>query len=70
MKVYKSGKTLWKSVSLLIVVVFVSSLLISDLTRVKLTQATVLGLPEPTSILEVSDNFSFPVLKGLKLERQ
>lgn len=40
--------------------------LFSDLLKVKHTEASLLGLPEPTAMLSVSDDYTLPILKGLK----
>lgn len=52
---------------LFILAIFVGAIFLSDLVRVKATQASTLGLPEPNTILNVSASFSLPSLIGLKI---
>lgn len=63
----KRAYTLWKGLCLLCVCVFAASMLFADLLRVKGIQAADLGLPEPMQLLEVSSIYSYPVLKGMKI---
>ena len=68
MMVFKRGSALGKGISLLVAVTFVGSLFMADFLRVSSTQASVLGLPEPTTLLRQSQDYSSPILKGLKLD--
>ena len=52
----------------LLPVSIVMVMILNDVLRVKNTQASVLGLPASNKILKVSDDYSLPVLKGLRLQ--
>lgn len=64
-----------KSMSLLkqilfvsVIICFAGTILVVDLLQIKETQASVLGLPEPGQLLRAANDFSLPVLKGIKLD--
>lgn len=65
----KRGFAGWKGLVVLTVVTFLMTVLMADVLRVKTTQASILNLPEPTKLLPLSNYYSFPVLKGLKLDK-
>ena len=47
--------------------VFVISLVVGDVARMRNTEARQLGLPNPTQLLSVTDDYSPLVLKGMKI---
>jgi len=63
----KRGSTSWKAVAVLIVVTFGMSFLMADLLKVNTSQAQVNGLPSPTRLLPLSEAWSAPLLRGLRL---
>ena len=65
---FKRGTTIWKSICLYSTILFIVSVVCSDLLRVKNTDASVLSLPEPTQLLGMSANHSLPLLKGLRFD--
>lgn len=63
------ASTLVKSIVFLTAFVLLGSLLLFDFLRIKPLQASVLELPSPIELLEISDDISYPVLKAIKLNR-
>ena len=64
-------KNLVKSVRLVglfVVGIFVSTLLFTDMLRIKQTDAAVLGLPEPIALLKPSRSYEMPLLRGLRID--
>lgn len=57
-----------KFIVLSMVLVFVASFLALELLQIKQSEAALLSLPEPNSILESSADFSLAQLKGLKID--
>lgn len=58
----------FRFIALLIVCTLVVSLFSSDLFRVKESQASMLGLPEPSKLLLISQEYDMPTLKGIKVD--
>lgn len=56
--------------SVIVILSLLSSLILFDVFKVKTTDASVLRLPEPNQMLAVSENYSFPLLKGIKINPQ
>lgn len=57
-----------KTVVIWCAAVFAATYLFSDMLRAKETQASVMDLPSPTSLLLASSDYSLPVLKGLRVD--
>ena len=49
-------------------VMFAGTLFFADFLRIKETQASVLGLPEPAMLLSGSETYSLPLLRGVKID--
>lgn len=64
----KKASVLFKVMGGCVAVTLVGSFLVMDLLRVKVTEASVLGLPEPNVILKASREFSYPILRGVKID--
>lgn len=67
MKNYRKDNYLKPIVGLL-VGILVGIFMLVDFLRLKETQATALGLPEPTSVVAVSRQYNAPFLRGIKLD--
>lgn len=67
--VLKKANITLKYVSVCILIVFVVSILLADLMRVKSSDASALGLPAPTELLSASETYSRPLLRGIKLDK-
>lgn len=65
---HKIGSARYKTITFIVLFAFIGSILIADLFKIKQTQASALGLPEPTQLLTISDSYSYPLLKGLKID--
>lgn len=61
-------KTTFKGLLCAIVALFLFTLLCADILRVKTTQASVLGLPEPTECIAVSNLHSEPMFLGMRID--
>ena len=66
----KKATIIWKSISALIVITLIGSFLLIDLMRIEVLHASALNLPNPTSLLPVSRAYSYPVLRGLRLDSE
>lgn len=66
--VFKRASIGFKAICALMVITFTSVVLLSDIFKVKSIEAAMLGLPAPTQMLELSANYSTPMLQGLKLD--
>lgn len=53
-----------------LLIIFCGSILLRDLLSVKQTQASMLGLPEPSQLLTISSNGDLPLLKALRMNPQ
>lgn len=51
-----------------LVLLFLGGYLLYDLLKIEQTEASLLGLPEPTAMLSPSADYSLPILKGLKFD--
>lgn len=58
---------IWKLLAIATVVCFIGTVLLCDVFRIKQTEASALGLPEPVKILSVTSSYVPPVLKGVRL---
>ena len=67
MKIRK-GTAVWKTISGLTAVTLVFSFVLIDTLKIKNLEASALELPNPTSLLPVSKEYSYPVLRGLRLD--
>ena len=67
---FKKGTSSFKLLGILVVCTFVLTMVFVDVLRIKNTQASVLGLPEPTQMVLVSEDYSYPLLQGLKVDPQ
>lgn len=56
------------AVSCLFIAILGSVLVFNTMFDLKQTQASVLGLPEPTQLLKKTDDYDMPVLKGMRLD--
>ena len=65
---FRKGSAIFKVLGTLVVCTFVFSILLVDVLRVRTSQASVLGLPEPTQMISVSAGYSSPLIKGLKVD--
>ena len=68
MRTLRRGSTVWKTLVVGCIAVFIISLLCADLCRVKVSDASVLGLPAPGEMIAASKAYALPVLKGLRLD--
>jgi hypothetical protein len=66
--VLRKGTVSWTLISLFLVVTFGLVCLLADLLTVRTTLASQLALPAPGELLSVSDSYSAPLLKGLRLD--
>ena len=64
----KKGTISWRTICLCVLGAFTGTMLLSDAIRVKHTQASVMGLPAPAALVRVSEDYSMPELKGIKLD--
>lgn len=64
----KKASICFKFVASLLLLIFICSLLLADLLKVKQSDAASLGLPEPTSMLSLSADYQLPLLKGIRLD--
>ena len=64
----KKGSISWKAVCFLVLVVFTGTLFVSDVLKIKETQASILNLPAPTEMVHISKEQSLPMLKGIRLD--
>lgn len=63
---FKKASISYKLVVLIAIVFFLGTIVLTDGLRIKKTEASVLGLPEPKQLLKPSADYSTPVLKGLR----
>lgn len=70
MIIRRKGFVFWQMFVLLLVVTVSVSFLIVDILRVKASVASTIELPSPTALLPASKEFSYPLLKGLRLDPQ
>ena len=64
----RKGSVSFKFIVYSVVAFLVVSLLLSDFLSIKGTEASILGLPEPTQLLSTTNHCKIPVLKGLRLD--
>ena len=66
-KTVNINKLYLKVICICIISIFICTVLFTDLVSIKQTQASILGLPEPTALLRVSSEYDLPILKGIKI---
>jgi hypothetical protein len=64
----KPGSSTYQNLAIAVAATFLFSLIAADLMRVRVTQASLLDLPEPAVMVQLSRPRDLPVLKGLRLD--
>lgn len=64
----RNGKFCFVTACWALAVVFLGTIFIADLMRVKVTVASELGLPEPTALLGLTNKSYEPILKGVSFD--
>lgn len=64
----KKGSISFNVLGLLVGVFFVASMLLVDLLKIDISEAAELNLPEPTTILALTQDFATPIVKGVRFD--
>lgn len=65
----KKGTGIFKFISLLIISTIMCSLLFKELLHTKDIHAALVNIPEPTKLLRVSQIYSYPMLRGIRFDK-
>ncbi|MCP4651842.1 MAG: hypothetical protein GY858_00435, partial [Candidatus Omnitrophica bacterium] len=62
----KKGTISFKLVAITVAIAIFGTAILPGLLRLNASQAVAYNLPSPTKLLALSENYSYPILKGLR----
>lgn len=65
----KNARITLRFLAFSLLIIFISSIIVIDLVRVKVSSASALGLPEPSKLVSISQAYSLPLLRGIKFDK-